>query len=319
MKTNVSHPSIPKRSETSPIVTLTRAELKGRSMYAVGDIHGCYDELLELEDKISKHAKKQKKTPLIVCVGDYCDRGPASDKVIDHIVKGCISGTHMGVLGNHEWYFLAANATPRLEELAQASVYWPYYLNSCADLFKNVNGKAPSAKDLKETIEQIQVRWSTNGGETTMNSYGTTLKDSKSYRHIPLEHIALLLTHPIAIETPFGIVSHAQMHHTHLEMLKANQSDSEDACAAMRWAVEQCLWNRELPKEPIAEKLWHFSGHTPAPVVRRSYKNHWIRFDTGCVYGNKLTALHMQTRKSFSVTAHNTYKEKKSFSQKSAS
>lgn len=313
MKSNTSMPPSSQQTVTSPLVTLSRNELKGKSVYAIGDIHGCYDELLELEDKIVTHAVKQKKSPFIICVGDYCDRGPASSQVIDHLVKGIAAGTHIGVLGNHEWYFLAANATPRTEELAETAVYWPFYLNSCADIYKDVNGKAPSKKELLQTLKQVQERWSDNGGESTMNSYGSTLKDAQSYQHVPLDHLATLLNCPIIIETPFGIISHAQMHHTHLETLKTNHGDSDEQRTALRLAVEQCLWNRELPKEPVTRKLWHFSGHTPTPSIRRHQKHRWIRFDTGCVYGNRLTAIHMQTKQSLSVRAKETYKEKKSF------
>lgn len=318
MTPNKSKRPYTQQADASPLVSLSRDELKGKSVYAIGDIHGCYEELIELEDRIQNHAGKLKKTPLIICVGDYCDRGPASAQVIEHLAHGISAGTHLGVLGNHEWYFLAANASPRIEELAKQRISWPSYLNSCADIYKNVNGKYPSAKELRETIRQIQDRWTTNGGELTMNSYATSLKDTQYYLHVPSHHLTMLLLCPIVIETPFGIISHAQIHRSHLDTLKTNLGGSEEERTALRWAVEQCLWNRELPKEPVTEKLWHFSGHTPAPGIRRSAKNHWIRFDTGCVYGNKLTAIHMQTKQSFSVRAKSTYKEKKIFSQKSA-
>lgn len=62
----------------------------------VGDIHGCYDELLELMEKIqlSNHHLKH-----IVFVGDYIDRGPKSMQVFDYVRK--ISNAVL-LKGNHE-------------------------------------------------------------------------------------------------------------------------------------------------------------------------------------------------------------------------
>lgn len=68
----------------------------------LGDVHGCYDELLELikllgyqkaEDHLSHPDGRQ-----LVFVGDYIDRGPKSLEVLDFIMSyGCL-----GVLGNHD-------------------------------------------------------------------------------------------------------------------------------------------------------------------------------------------------------------------------
>lgn len=300
-----------KDTVTSPVQTFTRTELKGKSLYVVGDIHGCYDELLELEEKIEKHASTLKLKPFLICVGDYCDRGPESSRVIEYISKGQKAGTHTGVLGNHEFYFLLVNATMRLAELEEHSIVWPPYLLTCAQLYQDEYGKAPSPKDLQKAVKHLRDRWRDNGGETTMNSYGTSLDDPKSHLNVPIEQLQFLLQCPVVIETPWGIVSHAQMHHTHLQILKnALPKDTEDPYFTFRRAVDSCIWNRELPDEPVAGKLWHFSGHTPTPTVKRSFKNRWARLDTGCVYGNKLTALHMQSRKALSVPAHETYKPK---------
>jgi serine/threonine protein phosphatase 1 len=50
---------------------------------AVGDIHGCYNELLTLVDHIRKQTAGEDLK--WVFVGDYIDRGPASREVIEYL------------------------------------------------------------------------------------------------------------------------------------------------------------------------------------------------------------------------------------------
>ena len=55
-------------------------------IYAIGDVHGCLDELLALEDRIVADAAQLPGQKLIIMLGDYVDRGPASAQVIDHLI-----------------------------------------------------------------------------------------------------------------------------------------------------------------------------------------------------------------------------------------
>ena len=70
-------------------------------IYAIGDIHGCKDSLVELVNKIPL---KQEDT--LVFLGDYIDRGPDSKGVIDFLLN--LSKEHektVFIKGNHEWMF----------------------------------------------------------------------------------------------------------------------------------------------------------------------------------------------------------------------
>ena len=60
-------------------------DVDGQLVYAIGDIHGCYDLLRQLLAQIAGDAEvraKGRATNLIFC-GDYVDRGPASRDVLD--------------------------------------------------------------------------------------------------------------------------------------------------------------------------------------------------------------------------------------------
>jgi serine/threonine protein phosphatase 1 len=60
-------------------------KVDGQLIYAIGDVHGCYDQLRRLLARIAidagHHAKGR--TPTLVFCGDYVDRGPDSRRVLD--------------------------------------------------------------------------------------------------------------------------------------------------------------------------------------------------------------------------------------------
>ena len=60
------------------------ARAGGRPLYAIGDVHGCYDLLHALLGEIGRDAAERcpGATPMLVLCGDYIDRGPASSKVL---------------------------------------------------------------------------------------------------------------------------------------------------------------------------------------------------------------------------------------------
>lgn len=74
-----------------------------RVVYVVGDVHGCLDELLDLEDKIVEDAAKFTEGKLIIMLGDYIDRGPRSADVVAHLIGEPPAGfERICLVGNHE-------------------------------------------------------------------------------------------------------------------------------------------------------------------------------------------------------------------------
>lgn len=67
--------------------------------YVIGDIHGCYTELVDLLSKIMLHAQGSEYK--IIFVGDYVDRGPHSKEVVTLVRKFQEIG-HVALMGNHE-------------------------------------------------------------------------------------------------------------------------------------------------------------------------------------------------------------------------
>lgn len=83
-------------------------------VYAIGDVHGCLDELRRLEQLIQIDAADVVGEKWIVLLGDYIDRGPQSAQVIDHLIAPPPDGFRRFTLaGNHEQMLLDFLAAPR--------------------------------------------------------------------------------------------------------------------------------------------------------------------------------------------------------------
>ncbi len=83
----------------------------GRRIYAVGDVHGCLEQLTELHALIAADlAARPAAAPELVHLGDLVDRGPDSAEVVDLLAGGPpIPGLPtVNLMGNHEHMLLSA-------------------------------------------------------------------------------------------------------------------------------------------------------------------------------------------------------------------
>jgi serine/threonine protein phosphatase 1 len=76
-----------------------------KRLFAIGDIHGCFDSLKELvENKI-----QLQKDDKLILLGDYIDRGDKSKEVVDFIIELSENGYDIiPLMGNHEAMLLDA-------------------------------------------------------------------------------------------------------------------------------------------------------------------------------------------------------------------
>ncbi|MEO8723273.1 MAG: metallophosphoesterase family protein [Sphingobium sp.] len=76
---------------------------EGARLYAIGDVHGCYDALVSLFARIQEdNAQRSKVETHIVMLGDYIDRGPQSAQVCELLYSLRASGHFHCLMGNHE-------------------------------------------------------------------------------------------------------------------------------------------------------------------------------------------------------------------------
>ncbi|MGH6760726.1 MAG: metallophosphoesterase [Phyllobacterium sp.] len=103
------------------------ADITQSLVYLIGDVHGCHDQLIDLEGKIVRDAANFSGRKQIVMLGDYVDRGPQSAQVIDHLAspppegfeRTCLTGNHEiamldyldGRISLAAWLPMGANAT----------------------------------------------------------------------------------------------------------------------------------------------------------------------------------------------------------------
>jgi serine/threonine protein phosphatase 1 len=82
----------------------------GERVYAVGDVHGCLDELAALHAAIvADLAARPVGQATVVHLGDYIDRGPDSAGVIARLMAGPIPAARViNLMGNHEDMLLDA-------------------------------------------------------------------------------------------------------------------------------------------------------------------------------------------------------------------
>lgn len=150
-------------------------------VYAIGDVHGCMDLLVALEQKIFKDSASCSGEATIIMLGDYVDRGPQSAAVLDHLISPPQNGiTRHCIMGNHEAMMLS-------------------FLN---------------------TLTGAQYNWLDVGGYETMMSYGFAPEElstgiipaklaQKLGAHMPDEHRAFLMQLPLMIEYPEHVFVHA--------------------------------------------------------------------------------------------------------------
>jgi serine/threonine protein phosphatase 1 len=88
-----------------------------KKIFAIGDIHGCYDRLKTLMEKIPIDCSRD----TLVFIGDYIDRGPHSAEVVDYLIQ----------LKNRvpELIFLKGNHEDMLNKFMNGADRFTYLLN----------------------------------------------------------------------------------------------------------------------------------------------------------------------------------------------
>ncbi len=83
---------------------------RGQRVYAIGDIHGCADQLAALHGAIGEDiARRPTASPLLIHLGDYINLGPDSSVVLQRLALGSPAGMRaVNLAGDHEQTLLDA-------------------------------------------------------------------------------------------------------------------------------------------------------------------------------------------------------------------
>lgn len=196
------------------------------TIYAIGDVHGCIDQLRDAEEKISRDIAQSGKPGLTILLGDYVNRGPHSAQVVEHLVEPSRHGLRRITLcGNHDDLFVKFIRNPDA------------YLD-----------------------------WLDMGGHRTLLSYGidlhqvgvkrrgrnSALRDVLA-RHVPADHQQFLADLPISLRIGQLLFVHAG--------IRPGVSLEAQTDRDMLWIREPFL-----SKGPGVPSFFVIHGHTPNPT-----------------------------------------------------
>ncbi|NEM98737.1 metallophosphoesterase [Pontibacter burrus] len=233
----------------------------------IGDVHGCFDELIELLQKLGytiehnnrngdytiAHPEQHK----LVFVGDLVDRGPKSHEVLRLVMSILESGMGYCVSGNHD-----------------------------DKLYRKLIGRNVQVRHgLEHTMEQL--------GQCSP-TFVDKVRDflAKLPHHILLDEGRLVVAHA-------GLAEHLHGRHnrTVRDLCLYGPTNGETDHLGLPVRLD---WAANYTGHAIV-----VYGHTP--VYEPAWRNNTINIDTGCVFGGKLTALTYPDHILTSVPAHQTY------------
>lgn len=150
-------------------------------IYAIGDVHGCHAQLLDVHRRIVEDSAGIDGPKLMILLGDYIDRGPGSKGVLD---------------------YLCSDAPPGFERIALCGNHDDVFLKFLSDPIANMG-------------------WLEFGGHETLYSYGVDANHilrhgggvealaAAARAVVPARHIALLESMPIMVEIGKLLFVHA--------------------------------------------------------------------------------------------------------------
>ncbi len=238
----------------------------------IGDVHGCFDELIELLTQLGYSVEKRSNGPgslaysvkapegrKVVLLGDLVDRGPKIPEVLRLVMSMVQAGTALCVPGNHD-----------------------------IKLMRKLRGKdVQITHGLADSLQQLD-------------------KESPEFRAQVSDFLDELVSHYVLDEGKL-VVAHAGMKE---EMQGRGSGKVRDFALYGETTGETDEFGLPVRYNWAAEyrgRAMVVYGHTPVP--QPDWLNRTINIDTGCVFGGKLTALRYPEKELVSVAARETYAE----------
>lgn len=284
--------------------------------YVIGDIHGCYDELIELLELVSFTPSVDR---LISC-GDIIDKGPNDVGVIKLLMKvNCIL-----VLGNHDIAYLLSSKTDQhmlsnpynllfsndefLEWLKDSVLMYNvangmHVVHAGVPLNSNVTDlykKAEQAKQFLLELLESNIIYSNSG-----SWYSIDYKDPNQRSITSCKHYKTL--------SSFTLWRKVNKEGVGLDLTEMQTELSAQLQSEYKNSVEYKPWFQQklgLPHDDIL-----FFGHwsrlgyylLKTDEMRNQLVSQCYCLDTSCVYGGELSMMSIPDRKKFSVKARNNY------------
>lgn len=262
--------------------------------YALGDIQGCYDQLQQLLEKINFNPAADQ---LWLC-GDLVARGPKSLETLQYIRS--LGAAAMTVLGNHDLNLIASfygygrvKSTDQLQALQQHPDYaslieWlcqQPLIHSPTDSLLMVHAGIPPGWDRAEAMQQaarVSRLLQNDPDRLCRDMYGnepSRWHDAKSE----------------AEQWRFTINALTRMRLCRadgaLELTEKGLPERQG-----QWLPWYHFWPQHSKTTLLVGHWAALNGNCPHPRVEA--------LDTGCVWGNQLTAYCIQTKQRYSVSGY---------------
>ena len=262
--------------------------------YVIGDVQGCYSELQALVKKIKFNPNKDK----IIFAGDLVNRGHQSLEVMDFCMRH--KGSIKAVLGNHDFYLLYLiehqKKNKSLKKVLDSKNIQKYHswlkklpllleikIKETKETFWISHAGIPYIWDIrmaKKLSKEIQTRMKDDSFKILENIWGDTPKiwnsDLKGYKRS--RTIINYFTRMRFLGKDGSL------------KLKAKKNKADEI---------HVPWFNQTIKN-LKENQYIIFGHWAALEGKTKLTN-IIGVDTGCVWGNKLTAIRLEDRKLFQV------------------
>lgn len=262
--------------------------------YVIGDVQGCYSELQALVKKIKFNPNKDK----IIFAGDLVNRGHQSLEVMEFCMRH--KGSIKAVLGNHDFYLLYLiehqKKNKSLKKVLDSKNIQKYHswlkklpllleikIKETKETFWISHAGIPYIWDIrmaKKLSKEIQTGMKDDSFKILENIWGDTPKiwnsDLKGYKRS--RTIINYFTRMRFLGKDGSL------------KLKAKKNKADEI---------HIPWFNQTIKN-LKENQYIIFGHWAALEGKTKLTN-IIGVDTGCVWGNKLTAIRLEDRKLFQV------------------
>ena len=262
--------------------------------YVIGDVQGCYSELQALVKKIKFNPNKDK----IIFAGDLVNRGHQSLEVMEFCMRH--KGSIKAVLGNHDFYLLYLiehqKKNKSLKKVLDSKNIQKYHswlkklpllleikIKETKETFWISHAGIPYIWDIrmaKKLSKEIQTGMKDDSFKILENIWGDTPKtwnsDLKGYKRS--RTIINYFTRMRFLGKDGSL------------KLKAKKNKADEM---------HVPWFNQTIKN-LKENQYIIFGHWAALEGKTKLTN-IIGVDTGCVWGNKLTAIRLEDRKLFQI------------------
>ena len=261
--------------------------------YVIGDVQGCFEELLDL----TKLIKFSSINDRLIFAGDLVNRGPQSLEVLDFCLKN--KNAVSGVLGNHDFYLLYL-----LQHGGEDSSLNKIINSSNAEEYFNWLSALPLVKNIEI---KNNIFWIVHAGippfwkPSIAYQYSQEIEDQlKNNSKELLENI--WGDHPSSWQDSYQGLERYRCIINHLTRMRYLNNDNSLNLKKkdLLPSKELSPWFNLLEEDSLAPNEYIVFGHWASLNGQTNIKN-IIGLDTGCVWGGSLTALRLEDMKIFSV------------------